>query len=68
MMTPGAKYIDNIAVYGFITQLVICFMVKPANPTKFCQHDREMYFYLLRVHKLSKICTSKHSYYHIFVN
>ena len=27
MMTTGAKYLDNITVYGFITQLVICFMV-----------------------------------------
>ena len=27
MMTPGAKYFDNVAIYGFITQLVICYMV-----------------------------------------
>ena len=68
IMTPCAKYLDNISVYGFITQSVICFMVWPANPTKFCQHDRDMHFYLLRVPKLSKICISKKSYYRISVN
>ena len=68
MMKPGAKYLDNIAVYGYITQLVFCFKVKTANPTRFCQHDRDMHFYLLRVPKLREICTSKHSYNHISVN
>ena len=68
MMTPDAKYLDNIAVYGFITQLVFCFMVKTANPTRLCQHDRDVHFYLLRVPKLRKICISKHSYYDITVN
>ena len=27
MMAPSAKYLDNIEVYGFITQMVFCFMV-----------------------------------------
>ena len=27
MVTPGAEYLDHIEVYGFITQLVFCFMV-----------------------------------------
>ena len=62
MMKPSPKYLDNIAVYGFITQWVFCFMVTTANPTRVCQHDRDMHFYLLRVPKLGEICTSKHIY------
>ena len=34
-MTSGAQTIGNIAVYGSVMQLVINFMVLPANPTQF---------------------------------
>ena len=67
-MTPGAKYLDNIAANGFITHLVFCFIVKTANPTRFCQHDRDVQFYLFRVPKLRKIYIYKHNYYPISVN